>query len=140
MRILMVDDEPYMLWLYQELQGEGFRHDVTWAHGGAEAREYMHTQEFDMAIVDVLMPAPPTSSDPERDSHVLGLRLCKDILKTGWGKRSRIVVLTVLTEDEFREAAKQVNLAPESVSFYSKQPFPDVKDILGGATGDSGDP
>ena len=136
MRILMVDDEPYMRWLYADLQSAG--HEVIWARGGEEARDYMAKQDFDMAIVDVLMPAPPDSPNPEGESHVLGLRLCKDILKTSWGKRSRVVVLSVLTEDELRDRAIQVGLAPDRVSFCSKEPFPDMKVFLEGAMGNSG--
>lgn len=140
MRILMIDDEPYMLWLYQTLQDEGSGHEVVWARDSVDAREKMYEQSFDMVIVDVLMPAPTDSRDPEGDSHVLGLRLCQDILATGWGSKARrIVVLSVLTENEFRERAKRIGLDPDSVSFVSKDPFPDISVILGGPTTSEGD-
>lgn len=128
MRILMVDDEPYMLWLYEDLEARG--HKVTWAHGEMEARKHIEDQSFDLAIVDVLMPAPPESPDPEGASQVLGLKLCKDILKTDWGKSGRVIVLSVLTHAEFLQRAEQVDLDPESIGFYSKEPFPDLMNIL----------
>ena len=124
----MVDDEPYMLWLYEDLENLG--HQVTWAHGEAEAREYIKNQRFDLAIVDVLMAAPPESSDPEGESQVLGLKLCKDILNTEWGKSGRVIALSVLTRAEFLQRSEQVGLEPGIIAFYSKEPFPDLMEIL----------
>lgn len=136
MRILMVDDEPYMLWLYQDLEGR--KHEVTWAHDAAEARKCMNDQSFDMAIVDVVMAAPPDSSDPEGESQVLGLKLCKDILKTKWGKTKPVIVLSVLTEVEFGKRAAGVNLDTEKIRFCPKEPFAVFADAIEMILADSG--
>lgn len=54
-RVLLVDDEPKL----RESLAEGLRieeWDVTTASGGAEALQYLREQEFDLMILDWMLP------------------------------------------------------------------------------------
>ena len=120
MRILLIDDEPYILWLKQFLERKGC--EVIWERDYAGAYKHMHQERFDLAIVDILMPASPDSDNPEEDSQVMGLKLCKEIRAAEWGQsKDAIIVYSVVTEPEFLELARKVGLTPEEVSFFSKR-------------------
>jgi len=54
-KILIVDDEPANLFILEGiLSGEGY--DVVSASNGKECLEYLHSQEFDIVLLDIMMP------------------------------------------------------------------------------------
>ncbi|MBC8126330.1 MAG: response regulator [Gloeobacteraceae cyanobacterium ES-bin-144] len=54
-RILIVDDEPLILWtLSKALEADG--HQITSASNGEEAIRIARTQQFDLFIIDLIMP------------------------------------------------------------------------------------
>lgn len=55
MKILLVDDEPEILRLYQELL-EGNGHEVTAAQDGGEALQCFDQKHYDLLVLDLFMP------------------------------------------------------------------------------------
>lgn len=128
MNILMVDDEPYMLWLYNKLAGA--RHAVQWAHGYDEALSLIDEQSFDVIIVDLLMPARLESEDPEADSRVMGLKLCKEIFARVALRKAQVVVVSIVTKQKFEQLADDEGLDRTNISFCSKQPIPVLNEFI----------
>lgn len=67
-RILIVDDEPEIVQLVQRYAERG-GYETVCAYDGAEAIEICKTEDFDLIIMDVMMP--------ETD----GFHACKEIRK-----------------------------------------------------------
>ena len=81
MKILIVDDEKEIADLVEVyLQNEGF--SVTKANSGKEASEYIETLDFDLAILDVMLP------------DIDGFSLCEQIRKS---KTYPVIMLTAKT-------------------------------------------
>jgi CheY-like chemotaxis protein len=121
MQVLVIDDEPFILWLTQLLQQN--HQEVTWVKSPAEARAKIAQGGFDSVIVDILMPAPTDSQDPDKEAEIMGLILCQEILKTGWAK-DKVAVYSIITDTEFHELASRVGMQPTEVVFFSKRDDP----------------
>ncbi len=68
--VLVVEDEPSMqIGLRDNLEFEGF--DVTVAGDGEKALEYLHSQQYDLVLLDIMIP------------KVSGLEVCKTMRKEG---------------------------------------------------------
>lgn len=81
MKILIVDDEKEIADLVEVyLQNEGF--SVTKANSGKKASEYIETLDFDLAILDVMLP------------DIDGFSLCEQIRKS---KTYPVIMLTAKT-------------------------------------------
>lgn len=92
-RILLVDDEPRLLHvvgLY--LTMEGF--EVTEASDGTEALAMLETQQFDLAILDVMMPG------------VDGIEVCRRIRSQPETQSMPVLVFTSLSADADVERAR----------------------------------
>jgi two-component system alkaline phosphatase synthesis response regulator PhoP len=69
-RILVVDDEAHLAaGIRENLEAEGYRTDV--AHDGAAGLEQLRTQEFDLVVLDVMMP------------NMDGIELCARLRREG---------------------------------------------------------
>ena len=92
-RILLVDDEPRLLHvvgLY--LSMEGF--EVTEAQDGTEALSKLDTEQFDLAILDVMMPG------------VDGIEVCRHIRSMPQTHSMPVLVFTSLSADADVERAR----------------------------------
>jgi DNA-binding response OmpR family regulator len=92
-RILLVDDEPRLLHvvgLY--LSMEGF--EVRQAQDGTEALSILDTEEFDLAILDVMMPG------------VDGIEVCRSIRAHPQTQSMPVLVFTSLSADADVERAR----------------------------------
>ena len=92
-RILLVDDEPRLLHvvgLY--LSMEGF--EVTEASDGTEALAKLETEQFDLAILDVMMPG------------VDGIEVCRHIRSQPATQSMPVLVFTSLSSDKDVERAR----------------------------------
>ncbi len=92
-RILLADDEPRLLHvvgLY--LSMEGF--EVTEASDGTEAIAMLDKDEFDLAILDVMMPG------------VDGIEVCRHIRSQARTQAMPVLVFTSLSSDKDVERAR----------------------------------
>src|ERR1700730_9956178 len=92
-RILLADDEPRLLHvvgLY--LSMEGF--EVREASDGTEALSMLETEEFDLAILDVMMPG------------VDGIEVCRHIRSQPGTQSMPVLVVTSLSSDKDVERAR----------------------------------
>lgn len=108
MKILAVDDEPYILELLPLLAAKvGFR-DVTTVSSGVRALEALALVEapFDCFVLDVSMP--------EMD----GIDLCRRIRKIDMYRTTPILMLTAMSEHQFLDAAFRAGATD-----YATKPF-----------------
>jgi two-component system response regulator ResD len=92
-RILLADDEPRLLHvvgLY--LSMEGF--EVREVQDGTEALSVLETEQFDLAILDVMMPG------------VDGIEVCRSIRATPETQSMPVLVFTSLSADADVERAR----------------------------------
>jgi DNA-binding response OmpR family regulator len=83
-RLLVVDDEPHMrMGLKDNLEFESF--EVEMAKDGQEALDKIHQQDFNLILLDVMMP------------KMSGLDVCKTIRKEG--NQTPIIFLTAKSEE-----------------------------------------
>ena len=88
-RILVVDDEAHLAeGIRENLEAEGYRADV--AHDGAAGLARLHTEPFDLVVLDVMMP------------NMDGLELCAQLRRDGI--QTPVLFLTVkgAAEDRVR--------------------------------------
>lgn len=84
-KVLVCEDETSLAGLFVEiLEGNGYK--VTWASDGREGLEKFHQNEFDIVILDVMMP------------HLDGYAVAKEIRKTN--SSVPIVFLTAMSMKE----------------------------------------
>lgn len=55
-RILLVDDQPEMLYYLKLTLEKSGEYETLTAHDGAEALQILHSQPVDMVITDIAMP------------------------------------------------------------------------------------
>ncbi|MCL6454057.1 MAG: response regulator transcription factor [Alicyclobacillus sp.] len=102
-RILVVDDEPRVRSLItQYLTAEGFR--VTEAATGAQALELLQEGQFDLVVLDWMLPGGPS-----------GLEVCKEIRRTS---SVAVIMLTAKTDE-----ADMVIGLEMGADDYVKKPF-----------------
>lgn len=92
-RILLADDEPRLLHvvgLY--LSMEGF--EVREASDGTEALSMLETEQFDLAILDVMMPG------------IDGIEVCRHIRSQPGTQSMPVLVFTSLSSDKDVERAR----------------------------------
>lgn len=108
MRILAVDDEPYILELMPMLAARVGFPDVATASSGAHALETLlhnHTT-FDCFVLDINMPGMD------------GIELCSRIRQIPAYRKTPIIMLTAMSEREFMDAAFKAGATD-----YTTKPF-----------------
>lgn len=108
MRILAVDDEPYILELMPMLAARVGFQDVTTASSGGAALEALlgkHTN-FDCFLLDINMPGMD------------GIELCRRIRQIPTYRKTPIIMLTAMSEREFMDAAFKAGATD-----YTTKPF-----------------
>lgn len=87
-RILVVDDTPHNVKLLRDILGAR-GHDVTTAENGAEALEHLSQADFDLVLLDVVMP------------KMTGFEVCRRIRRSQRTALLPVVLVTALSgEDE----------------------------------------
>lgn len=90
MKVLVVDDEPYILRsLTFVLRKEGF--DVREAHSGREALEVFRQERPGLVFLDVMMP------------EMNGFEVCREIKSDQQAQGVRVVMLTARGQDTDRD-------------------------------------
>ena len=86
-KILVVDDDEMVLIALEELLGSK-SYDITIAHDGPEALEIVSKGQFDLLVLDIIMP--------EMD----GFELCGNIRKKESYRDTPVIMLTALHGDD----------------------------------------
>lgn len=108
-RILCVDDDELVLLAVEELLlTEGY--DVVTATGGAAALELLEEQDFDMMILDIIMPG------------MNGYELCENIRKIDRFAETPIIMLTAMSGEEDRKRGMEAG-----ATVYLPKPISPVK-------------
>jgi CheY-like chemotaxis protein len=113
LKILAVDDDPFILELLPLIAAKAGFPEVTTAHSGNRALEVLAeaTAEFDCLILDINMP--------EMD----GIELCSRVRKIEGYRRTPIIMLTAMSERDFMDKAFKAGATD-----YATKPF-DVNDL-----------
>jgi len=98
MRILLVDDDAFLRDMYATKFSED-GHEVQVAKSGEDALEILRTSEFDVLLLDVVMPG------------ISGVELLTEIKKGKLGGDPVCLVLSNQGEDEDIESAKKAGAA-----------------------------
>lgn len=100
-RILIVEDEQYMQELMQiQLQSQ---FDLTLSDNGADALQILKTKEFDLILLDVMLP------------YINGFELCKEVRKS-----SNVPILMVTARSDLQDTIKGLELGADD---YVTKPF-----------------
>lgn len=111
MRILAVDDEPYIRELMPLLAARVGFPDVTTACSGAEALDALGVASYDCLVLDINMPGMD------------GIELCRLVRALPSYRKTPIIMLTAMSEREFMEQAFKVGATD-----YVTKPF-DIKEL-----------
>jgi CheY-like chemotaxis protein len=113
LKILAVDDDPFILELLPLIAAKAGFPEVTTAHSGIRALEVLAEarSEFDCLILDINMP--------EMD----GIELCSRVRKIEGYRRTPIIMLTAMSERDFMDKAFKAGATD-----YATKPF-DVNDL-----------
>jgi len=111
-RVLVVDDEPQVVWVLQlALDAEGY--EVLTARNGIEAMAKISEGHPELMVLDVMMP------------RMDGWSVMRELAKLPADERPRVVMITALASGRDRETAQQLG-----VDVYMPKPF-DVDALLG---------
>ena len=111
-RVLVVDDEPQVVWVLQlALAAEGY--EVLTARNGIEAMATISEGHPELMVLDVMMP------------RMDGWSVMRELAKLPADERPRVVMVTALASGRDRETAQQLG-----VDVYLPKPF-DVDALLG---------
>jgi DNA-binding response OmpR family regulator len=111
-RVLVVDDEPQVVWVLQlALDAEGY--EVLTARNGIEAMAKISEGHPELMVLDVMMP------------RMDGWSVMREVAKLPAEERPRVVMVTALASGRDRETAQRLG-----VDVYLPKPF-DVDALLG---------
>ena len=111
-RILVVDDEPQVVWVLQlALDAEGY--EVLTAHNGIEALAQVSEGHPELMVLDVMMP------------RMDGWSVMRELSKLPVEERPRVVMVTALASRHDRAVAAELG-----VDAYVPKPF-DMDQLLG---------
>lgn len=111
-RVLVVDDEPQVVWVLQlALDAEGY--EVLTAHNGIEALAQISEGHPELMVLDVMMP------------RMDGWSVLRELSKLPAGERPRVVMVTALASSHDRATAEQLG-----ADAYVPKPF-DMDHLLG---------
>ena len=106
-KILIVEDEQYMQELMQiQLQSQ---FNLTISGNGADALQILETQEFDLILLDVMLP------------YISGFELCKEIRNS-----SNVPILMVTARTDLSDTVKGLELGADD---YVTKPF-EFKELI----------
>ncbi|MEK4701903.1 response regulator transcription factor [Solibacillus sp. FSL R7-0668] len=106
-KILIVEDEQYMQELMQiQLQSQ---FNLTISGNGADALQILETQEFDLILLDVMLP------------YISGFDLCKEIRNS-----SNVPILMVTARTDLSDTVKGLELGADD---YVTKPF-EFKELI----------
>ena len=110
-RVLVVDDEPQVVWVLRfGLESEGY--DVATARNGVEALEQISIHRPELMVLDVMMP------------KMDGWTVLRELAKLPAAERPRVVMVTALASVD--DKAKATELGADA---YVPKPF-DVDELL----------
>ena len=110
-RVLVVDDEPQVVWVLRfGLESEGY--DVATARNGVEALEQISIHRPELMVLDVMMP------------KMDGWTVLRELAKLPAAERPRVVMVTALASVD--DKAKATALGADA---YVPKPF-DVDELL----------
>jgi DNA-binding response OmpR family regulator len=111
-RVLVVDDEPQVVWVLElALGSEGY--DVSTARNGVEAMAQISATHPELMVLDVMMP------------RMDGWSVMRELAKLPAEERPRVVMVTALASGRDRAAALELG-----VDAYVPKPF-DMDELLG---------
>ena len=111
-RILVVDDEPQVVWVLQlALDAEGY--EVLTARNGLEALTQIAEEHPELMVLDVMMP------------RMDGWSVMRELAKLPASERPRVVMVTALASGRDRATAAELG-----VDAYVPKPF-DMDHLLG---------
>ena len=119
-KILIVDDDPYILLSLEFLMKKG-GNEVMIARNGTEALETINTKKPDLILLDIMMP------------DVDGYSICKYIKSTKALKDIIVVFLTAKTQEADVEKGYKLGAAKYiSKPFSTRELVKEVKELLAG--------
>ncbi|MFA5141276.1 MAG: response regulator [Elusimicrobiota bacterium] len=92
LRVLVVDDDPDFL-VSAEVGLRSLGHEVSSAHGGAEAIDKALSREFDVVLLDLMMPRVDGFQVAMTLRRALGARTPKIIVVTAMGMPNKDIAL-----------------------------------------------
>jgi CheY-like chemotaxis protein len=111
-RVLVVDDEPQVVWVIQfSLEAEGY--ETFTAHDGVEAMEQVVAHRPDLVVLDVMMP------------RMDGWSVLRALAALPEAERPRVVMVTALASAADRARATELG-----ADAYVTKPF-GVEELLG---------
>jgi DNA-binding response OmpR family regulator len=111
-RVLVVDDEPQVVWVLQlALDAEGY--EVLTAHDGVEALAQISQGHPELMVLDVMMP------------RMDGWSVMREMSKLPLEERPRVVMVTALASSRDRATAAELG-----ADAYVPKPF-DMDHLLG---------
>jgi DNA-binding response OmpR family regulator len=117
-KILVADDDPAILTLEERLLiREG--HSVIKAVDGAEALKLLHEEDFDLVLLDVMMP------------HLTGFEVGRSLRSLDRNQRTPVVFVTARTDKEaYKESMTSGGTVYLTKPFTSKQLISSVNAML----------
>jgi CheY-like chemotaxis protein len=115
-RVLVVDDEPQVVWVIQfSLEAEGY--ETFTAHDGVEAMEQIAAHRPDLVVLDVMMP------------RMDGWSVLRSLATLPDAERPRVVMVTALASAADRARATELG-----ADAYITKPFgvEELLDVLQG--------
>jgi CheY-like chemotaxis protein len=110
-RVLVVDDEPQVVWVIQfSLEAEGY--ETYTASDGVEAMQQVAAHRPDLVVLDVMMP------------RMDGWSVLEELAKLPEDERPRVVMVTALASSGDRARATELGAAA-----YVTKPF-SVEELL----------
>ena len=110
-KILAVNDDGSMLFLLRMILEEA-HYQVDTASGGEEALEKIHRDDFDLIVLDILMPQPN------------GFTVMKQLRSSPATASIPIIVLTALGDEASRQKAVEMG-----AQYFISKPFL-IKDLV----------
>jgi two-component system, OmpR family, alkaline phosphatase synthesis response regulator PhoP len=115
-KVLVVDDEPQVVWVLEfSLKGEGY--ETFTAHDGFEAMDQIERHHPDVMVLDVMMP------------RMDGWSVLEAVGKLPLESRPRVVMVTALASAPDRERAERLGAVA-----YVPKPF-DMDHLVGVLSG-----
>lgn len=121
-QVLFVDDEPYRTRAYREyLKDNGFI--VTYAEGASDALIASEQREFDVIVVDLMMPRPVDMDRSDTDRGLeTGAWLLSKLLKLP--RLSGVVFITLSNRADASDRLVNAGVSPGRVISFRKLEVP----------------
>ena len=98
-KILIIEDDHYLVRFYYDMQSQLRKKvDITVVDSGATALEKISNQDYDLILLDLLMP------------EIDGYAVLEELQANGGKKKPKLFVLTNLDTDEDREKTLEMGV------------------------------